>query len=128
MTYEFRLEPGVRSVLANFDFTHQARECSRVLQAAGFSAVQIDRVSRFPHKVIADTSRPVFGDAESQSENVLAGQFGDDSGIMLAASNDASAMAGTQEPRVRGLVLTVLCPEERVDECVQIIERHGGTA
>lgn len=124
-----KLEPGERSILASFKAWEEGHEATVALKRAGFETVQIDRVSHYGVDPEADRHRPVLGDASSLAGSVLWGHeknmSSDSVRILLAATPEASGMSGDGVMDGYNVLVTVVTTEERLDEAVDLLKRHG---
>jgi hypothetical protein len=121
------LEPGEQSIFAYFPSTNKAQQAGDELLEAGFSEIQIDRVSRHGFNADASFDNPVnqartisgltHFSADKESKNTL-----------LAADPTASGY-GDQDYGIAGgqsFLLTLVTGEEGVDQAVEIIKKNGG--
>lgn len=123
-----------RSILATFPSTTQARKAVEALKEAGYRHVQIDRVSEYPsppsQPANPEFNNPVAGLATSNTGLSLYSSdhlMDDDARPLVAADPAVSGMAGTHEiVGGRNVLVTVVCPEGKVDEAVRIIKERGG--
>ncbi|MFZ5816836.1 MAG: hypothetical protein ACOY93_16340 [Bacillota bacterium] len=126
-----KLNPGERSILGAFFQRTDAEAALEELRQAGFTEVQLDRISEHGFEGGADSRRPAIGGgASSLSATVLHGHEGawrDDVAQLLAAMPAVSGMAGEVE-QTAPFLLTIVTGEERVEEALQIVRRHRGKA
>lgn len=124
-----KLNPGERSILAGFFQRTDAQAGRDALIRAGFTEVQLDRVSEYGFEAGADTERPIFpANAASQTGQILGrDNLGDDVRILLSATPAVSGMIGEvkQEPPY---LVTIVTSEDRVEEALKIVREHRGKA
>ncbi len=120
------------SILSNFPSSHRAQEAADALRWRGFHHVQVDRVTRYPCSDPADPhyNNPIAGQAGSLTGLTVFSsnrQMDPDARPMVAADPSVSGMSSPGgQVRGAGILLTVVCPHERLHEAVEIIKEYGG--
>ncbi|MCL6626923.1 hypothetical protein [Alicyclobacillus shizuokensis] len=118
-----------RTVLASFFSESDAQRAAAAIHKLGVETTQIARLHSggFPS---GERPVPIAGKIESLASLTLQANASRDAGILLSADPSASGMADTAEgPSVTGernFLLTVVCPEEKVEAVVQVIKQCGG--
>lgn len=123
-----QLEQGERSILAYFPTSSKARRAGEELKQAGFSEMQIDRVSRFGFNADASFDNPI-NNADTLSGLTQFSADGESRNTLLAAEPAASGF-GDKDYGVAGgqaFLLTLVTTDDRVEEAVQIIKGNDGT-
>lgn len=123
-----KLERGERSILASFTDGPDAEKAGRLLREAGYTEVQVDRIGGFGDGAGETKARATMGGIESQVTTSLreTAQYKDDVRVLLAATPEASGMAGAPTQMVPPFLVTVMTAGDRVDEAVGILQRCGG--
>lgn len=123
-----QLEPGERSILASFMKGPEAEKARDALQAAGYSAVQLDHIAPWGYDPDADQDRPAIRGKESSLVDAVLepATMDDDTRILMNATNEASGMAGANTTFVPPFLITVVTNDQRLDAAVSILKRHGG--
>lgn len=115
-----------RSILAYFGSEGEASAAVSELTNHGYGTVQLDRISLLPGETSDDAASPLTGDFNSLANLTLGTEdLTDSEGVLLAAHPAASGLAEAEMPRSTPFLVTVVCPEQRVDEAVKILKRHG---
>lgn len=122
-----QLEQGERSILAYFPTSSKARQAGRELQRAGFTEMQIDRISRFGFNADASFDNPI-NNADTLSGLTQFSADGESRNTLLAAEPSASGIGnrGYGVAGGRAFLLTLVTTEDRVEEAVQIIKKNDG--
>lgn len=125
-----KLNPGERSILANFTSAPDAEAALKALQEAGFASAQLDRVSRAGASPDGGGRPPAIRGQESSLTAAVMEPPGLDreSGILLAASPEVSGMSAPVTDNIGPFLLTVVTRKEREPEALAIIQQYGGTA
>ncbi|SHE88475.1 MULTISPECIES: hypothetical protein [Desulfofundulus] len=126
-----QLSPGERSILAYFPSSTSARRAMEELKSAGYDTLTLDRVSRFGVEDNAEINYPLAGRADSITGLTLfstgTGLTESDSRVLRAADPSVSGMAACDYGLAGGsaFLLTVVTGEDRVQEAVEILKKHG---
>ena len=98
-----------------------------IVQAKGFTIVQIDTVSRFSAEPDSTYNNPL-NRATSLSSLTLYSDGGSsgDTGPLLAADPSASGLAGEGVGGFEPYLITAVVPQKRVQEAVTLLKQHGG--
>lgn len=123
-----QLEQGERSILVYFPTSSKARRAGEELRRAGFTEMQIDRISRFGFNADASFDNPI-NNADTLSGLTQFSADGESRNTLLAADPSASGI-GDRDYGVAGgraFLLTLVTTEDRVEEAVQIIKKNEGT-
>ncbi|MCL6631756.1 MAG: hypothetical protein K6T63_03910 [Alicyclobacillus herbarius] len=118
-----------RTVLASFFSESDANQAADRIHNLGVKTTQ---VAQLHTGGFGDEGRPIpiAGKIQSLASLTLQADTSRDAAVLLAADPSASGMADTAEgPSVSGernFLLTVVCPEEKVEEVVQIIKECNG--
>ncbi|MGI9951111.1 hypothetical protein V3F56_02025 [Moorellaceae bacterium AZ2] len=128
-----QLNPGERALLVSFASSTKAQEAIGALKRAGFRHVQLDRVGRFGVRFNDRYNNPLANQANTITGLTI---YGED--IHPLIKTDTRALLGA-DPSVSGVglrsygvagnegfLVTVIAPEARVQEAVQIVEKYGG--
>jgi len=124
-----KLEPGERSILASFQNGPAAEAAEEALRQAGFTEVQFDQVGAFGFDPEPNEGRVALGSEGSQVTATLFGHermLGDDVRVLLGATPEASGMAGPLSGNFPSFLVTVVTTENRLNEAVEVVHRHGG--
>lgn len=101
------------------------------LKAAGYTAVSLDRVSRFGVEEDAEIDYPVAGMGQTVSGLTLysTGAAGGDFRVLRAADPSASGYGAVGYGTAGGhaFLVTVVTGEEGVERAVEILKKHGAT-
>lgn len=127
-----QLQPGERSILAYFPSTNSAQRAMEELKSAGYETVQLDRVSRYGVNNNAEINNPLAGRAETNTGLTLF-SAGTDSAMdvnerILKVSDPSVSGYGCEDYGVAGgkaFLLTVVTSENKVQQAVEIMEKHG---
>jgi len=128
------LPPGEGSLLAYFPSGRQAEAAAAALKGAGFTEVQVDRVSRYG--VVSDEEYDVAPGGLGVSLAGLVTYGGDldrvpdpSARVLLGADPAASGMAAHDYGLAGGrtFLVTVVAPAEDIPRAAAIIKEHGGT-
>jgi hypothetical protein len=125
-----KLEPGERSILASFSAGPQAETALAALKQAGFEDVQLDRVGRFGYAPDVDGEQPIIaGKESSQAHAVLApALLDDDTAILMAATPEASGLAGDIADGELPFLVTIVTTDGRLKAAMDLVHKHGGRA
>ncbi|GAW93766.1 hypothetical protein [Calderihabitans maritimus] len=118
-----------RSILATFPSSTKAYQAVESLKKAGYTTVQINRITKYPSDPNAHYNNPIASQATSvaaltqHSGAYLAG----DVAPLLAADNAASGFStGDKFVGNHSMLVTVVTSPDRVQQAVAIIKEHGG--
>ncbi len=127
-----QLSPGERSILAYFPSSTAAQEAVRSLKEAGYSEVQVDRVSRYGVSFDTHYNNPVAGRALTQTGLTLYS-----AGTEPIEDNDTRVLLGA-DPSVEGytppgygdaggkaFLVTVVTDDEKIDAATAILKDKG---
>ena len=123
-----QLKPGERSILSYFPTTNKAQQAGDELLKAGFSEIQIDRISRYGFNSDASFDNPI-NNAKTISGLTHFSADGESRNTLLAADPTASGY-GDRNYGIAGgqaFLLTLVTVDDRVNEAVGIIKKYGGT-
>lgn len=126
-----QLSPGESSILSYFPSSSQAQKAVEALRDAGFTNVQLDRVSLYGVEIDAHYSNPV-NRAQTLTGPVLfsgdKNEMDQDTRVLLGADPSVSGYGcedyGTAGGRA--FLVTVVAHEGEVGLAVDIIKQHGG--
>lgn len=128
-----QLAPGERAILAYFPSSDKAETAAEELKNAGYDTVQVDRISRYGIHHDPEINYPVAGRAVSGTGLVVHGEGTDDltqgdMRVLIAADPSVSGMAamGYGTAGGRAFLVTVVTHEEKVQQAVEILRKHGG--
>lgn len=128
------LAPGEGSLLAYFPSSRSAQRAVAALRAAGFTEVQLDRVSR--HGTVSDEEYDIAPGGLGVSLAALVTYSGDldrvddpSARVLLGADPAASGMAAHDYGLAggRAFLVTVVAPAEDIPKAAAIVRDHGGT-
>lgn len=127
-----QLSSGEHSILAYFPSSNAATEAVKTLEKAGFSEIQLDRVSRYGVNNDTEYNNPIAGQAETLTGLTL---FSGDTDRF--DNNDARTLLGA-DPSVEGyappgygtaggkaFLVTVVTNEEELDNATSILKDKG---
>lgn len=123
-----QLEQGKRSILSYFPSSSRAQQAGKELKAAGFTEMQIDRISRYGFNADPSYDNPI-NNAETLSGLTHFSADGESRNTLLAADPSASGY-GDRNYGIAGgraFLLTLVIDDNRVEEAVGIIKKNGGT-
>ncbi|WP_018131051.1 hypothetical protein [Effusibacillus pohliae] len=116
-----------QAILASFKDPDVAQKASEELQKMGIETVQIDRVSPYPGQPAQRLMNPITGKIPSLGDVTLGMDdiSSRDASVLIAADPSASGLSG--DP-VSGedILMTVVCPKDKVEQAVEVIKQHGG--
>ncbi|GFN23997.1 hypothetical protein [Thermanaeromonas sp. C210] len=128
-----QLDRGERALLVSFASSTKAQEAIDALKRAGFQDVQLDRVGRFGTRFNDRYNNPLANQANTVTGLTL---YSED--IHPSVKTDTRALLGA-DPSVSGVglrsygvagnegfLVTIVTPEARVREAVEIVEKYGG--
>lgn len=121
---------GERSVLASFYSEAEAQQAAAQVQQLGIEVAAVDELHAYGSVQPGKRAFPLNGEIPSLASLTLdTGISSRDAGVLLAATPQASGMSGGQDELTgRNFLLTVVCPNEQVQQVVQIIKAcHGYT-
>jgi hypothetical protein len=125
-----KLEPGERSIFGSFGSGPNAEACRDELIKAGFKEVQLDRIGKFGFRPEDYEDQPaIAGDESSAVKAVLnppAGATRADTRVLLGAFPESSGMSAPDTGDRAPFLIVVVTNDSRVDEAVEIMEKHGG--
>jgi len=121
---------GERSVLASFYSQEEAQHAATQIKQLGIEVASVDELHAYGGVAPAKRSFPLSGEIPSLAsltENAAVSSR--DAGVLLAASPAASGMSGSDDASTgRNYLLTVVCPNQQVQQVVQMIKNcHGYT-
>ncbi|MBC7105711.1 MAG: hypothetical protein H5T97_07215 [Firmicutes bacterium] len=129
------LPPGEGSLLAYFSSSRRAEAAVAALKEAGFTEVQLDRVSRYG--VVSDEEYDAAPGGLGVSLAGLVTYGGDldrvpdpSARVLLGADPAASGLAAPEEYGLAGggaFLVTVVAPAEEIPRAAAIVKEHGGT-
>lgn len=117
----------VRSILAGFRSRENAVRAKRLLEAEGYTEVQVDDdIGLFPDRENQEVIHPLTGNIPSLARLTM-GMSGSsrDATVMAAAHPDASGLADQGEVGP-GVLLTVVTDEAGASRAEEIIRQCGG--
>ncbi|MCL6637899.1 MAG: hypothetical protein K6T26_08120 [Alicyclobacillus sp.] len=117
-----------RTILSSFLSEADAQQAAERIQALGVNVTQVDELHAFSGSPPPRRAFPISGKIAGLSSLTLnTVPLSRDASILLAADPSASGMAdGADRVTGRNWLLTVVCPEELVDQAVAIIRESGG--
>ena len=109
-----QLDPGEKSLLAYFATSEQAQAAKENLEAAGFSIIQVDRVSRYGTSYDTEYNKRTSGGADAR--------------VLMGAdpSNSGMASAGYGLAGGNAFLVTVVTNTELADHAKEILRSEGG--
>jgi len=126
------VEKGERSIFAYFSSSTKAENAIEALQQAGFPEASLRRVSRFGAMHDASYDNALTGQAETLTGLALFSANTDrytnqSERILMAADPSVSGMSarGYGVAGDTPFAVIAFAPEARVEEAVQILEKHG---
>ena len=127
-----QLSPGERSILAYFPSSSKALAALEALKAAGFTSLQVDRISRYGVTFDHEYNNPIAGRAYTQTGLSLfsAGSDNfseDDSRILLGADPSVEGYVPPDfgQAGERAFLLTVVAPEDKIEGAGIILKENG---
>ncbi len=127
-----QLSPGERSILAYFPSSTAAQEAVRTLKEAGYSEVQVDRVSRYGVTFDNHYNNPIAGQAETLTGLTLYSTDRDrfvdnDSRVLLGAdpSVEGYTPIGYVDAGGKAFLVTVVAEEDKIDTAESILKDKG---
>lgn len=130
-----QLGQGQRAILASFPSSNGAERAARALRQAGFSEVQLDRISRYTARSDAEFNNPLAGRARTQTGLSLASadlaREGERDDRTLLGADPAVSGYGLRNYGTAGgeaFLVTVVASEAEVERALQILRQHGGQA
>lgn len=123
-----KLNPGERSILAQFAARPDAEQAVQALKQAGFEDSQLDRVGKFGYDPRVDRKRPGITTNETSLANAVLDPalLDDDSRVLMAAFPESSGMSGPNTIDHMPYLVTIVTSDERVQDAVDLILEHGG--
>ncbi len=127
-----QLAPGERSILAYFPSTQSAQKAVSELKEAGLETVSLDRTSRYGWEADPEINYPVAGRAASITGPALyaSGTPGltDSERVLLAADPSVSGLGSPNYGLAGGcsFLVTVVTGEDKAEQAVDILKKHGG--
>jgi hypothetical protein len=117
-----------RTILASFYSEAEADRAAQKIHDLGVEVAQVDQLRAFAGPMPARKAFPISGQIPSLSSLTLNTEVPSrDWGVLLAVDPSASGMADGQDNITgRNYLLTVICPEDKVEECVRIIKECNG--
>lgn len=126
-----KLSPKERSILAYFPSSGKAQQAVKELEAAGYTTVSLDRVSRYGVEEDAGIDYALAGMGQTISGLTLysTGAAGGDFRVLRAVDPAASGYGAVDYGTAGGhaFLVTVVTGEEKVDRAVEILKKHGAT-
>lgn len=127
-----QLAPGERSILAYFSGSNSAVDAARALKNAGFSDIQVDKISRFGDVENSEYNHPIAGRAVSQTGLSLFSAetpsvSDDDSRVLLGAdpSVEGNSPSNYDPESFRNFLVTVVTSDSKVEEATVILRSKG---
>jgi len=117
-----------RTVLASFYSRKEAEDAATEIKQIGVDVTAVDELHAYNGFIPEKRTFPISGDIPSLASLTLNTNFSSrDSNVLLAADPAASGMSDGQDNITgRNFLLTVVCPEQQVEEVVDIIRKHHG--
>lgn len=116
-----------QAILAFFKDPDVAQQAQKELENAGITTAQIDPVSVYPGEPTQEYMNPITGNIPSLGDFTLGTTFaGRDASVLAAADPSASGLSADEIVSGENILLTVVCPKEKVEQAVQIIRFNGG--
>lgn len=128
-----QLAPGEKSLLAYFPSSAKAQAAKEALEAAGYSTIQVDRVSRYGSTYDTEYNNPISGQALNQTGLTIfsadaSPSGGADARVLMGAdlSNSGMASEGYGLAGGKAFLVTVVTHADHVDRAREILRGHGG--
>ncbi len=128
-----QLNPGEKSLLAYFPSSTKAQSAKAALEAAGYSIIQVDRVSRYGSTYDTKYNNPIAGQALNQTGLTIfsadaSPSGGADARVLMAAdpSNNGMASEGYGLAGGNAFLVTVVTHTDHMDKAREILREHGG--
>ncbi len=117
-----------RTILASFYSEAEANKAAQQIHDQGVEVAQVDQLRAYAGPMPARRAFPISGHIPSLSSLTLNTEVSSrDWGILLAVDPAASGMSDGQDNITgRNFLLTVVCPEDKVEDCVRIIKECNG--
>lgn len=129
---QMQLSPGEHSILAYFPTSTRAGEAVKALKDAGFSEVQLDRVSRYGVSYDDKYNNPVAGQAETLTGLTLFSADTDrfidnDARILLGADPSVEGYAAPDygEAGGKAFLVTLVTNEDSLEKASAILKDKG---
>jgi hypothetical protein len=120
---------GERTVLASFYSAPEASKAAEQVHALGIEVAQVDELHGYSGVIPERRAFPITGRIPSLASLTLDTEVSSrDAGVLLAADPSASGMSGGSgnNTGARNYLLTVISPEDHVEQVVQIIKDCNG--
>jgi hypothetical protein len=117
-----------RTILSSFYSEAEANQAAQQIRDLGVEVAKVDQLRAYSGPIPERRAFPISGHIPSLSSLTLNTEVSSrDWGILLAADPAASGMTDGQDNITgRNFLLTVVCPEDRVEECVRVIKECNG--
>ncbi|WP_054950226.1 hypothetical protein [Numidum massiliense] len=115
------------ALLRYFQTEAAARAAAKELKQNNFTEVQVSVVSPYPGANASDLDNPISEPIASLGTEILETDVaGPDEGVLLAASPDASGMAGGEPHHsMENWLVTVVTETKRREEADHVLKKHG---
>ncbi|MCL6516026.1 hypothetical protein [Alicyclobacillus sp.] len=117
-----------RTVLSSFRSEADARHAEKKIRALGVEVTQVSELHAYPGGMPERNAFPISGKIQGLASLTLnTDPSTHEAGVLLAADPAASGMSdGADNVTGRNFLLTVVCPEDRVEQVVQVIKDCDG--
>jgi hypothetical protein len=123
-----KLEPGEHTLMATFAHGQNAEEALAALKQAGYSDMEMDRVSPYGFRPDVEEKRPAIHGDETSLVNAVLGPalMDDETRVLMGATPEASGMSGPYTADGQNFLITLVTSNDRVQDAVSILQQHGG--